>query len=33
MFRLIRQVLEWHDIQTKEIKKMKPIWLNYPSMI
>ena len=33
MFRLIRQVLEWHDIQNKEMKKMKPISLNFFSMI
>ena len=33
MFRLIRQVIEWHDIQNKEMKKMKTISLNFPSMI
>ena len=30
---LIRQVLEWHDNQNEEMKKINPISLNYPRMI
>ena len=33
MFRLSRQVLEWHDNQNEEMKKIYPFSLNYPHMI